>query len=374
MVKIIKFRLFPTKGQRSLLRFTLEECRWLYNQILETRRDAYANDGVSLNLYDINPMIPGWKEERPSLRSVHSQALQNVSERIQLAFQAFFRRCQNGENPGYPRFRSEERYRSISFPQPGKGFRLVDDNGLRLYGIGTIRIKRHRPIPGTIKRLTVKREETGHWFACFHVEIEDQMSVVAHNIDAIGIDVGLENFATLSNGEVIENPRFLKRDRKRLRKLDKQFFQSPEGSERRNKKAKAKIKVWNRITNRRTNFAHQTSRRLVDRFGIICVEDLDIRNMVSDGINDFLNEGTHDAAWGRFIAMISYKAEEAGRVLVRVEPRGTSQDCSRCGERVPKELGVRIHDCPHCGLKIHRDLNASLNILRRGLTSLARAA
>ena len=372
MVKIIKFRLFPTKGQRTALRSMLDECCWLYNRILQIRRDAYANDGVSLHLYDINPMIPDWKDERPSLRSVHSQVLQNVSERIQLAFQAFFRRCQNGENPGYPRFRSEERYKSISFPQPGKGFRLVDDNGLRLHGIGTIRIKRHRPIPGIIKRLTVKREETGHWFACFHVETEDLVLPVSDQV--VGIDVGLESFATLSNGEVVENPRFLKKDRKRLRKLNRQFFASPEGSERRAKKAKAKIKVWNKITNRRTNFAHQTSRRLVDRFGIICVEDLDIRNMVSDGINDFLNEGTHDAAWGRFIAMISYKAEEAGRVLVRVEPRGTSQDCSRCGERVAKELGTRIHDCPFCGLKIHRDLNASLNILRRGLTSLARAA
>jgi len=368
MKAIYKFRLFPTDGQRTKLKTTLEGCRRAYNLCLQIRKDAYEYDGTTLGFYDTKKMVKDWRADDPVIGAVHTHVIQQVCERVHLAFEAFWRRCKAGENPGYPRFKSEERCRSFTFQDPVRGFRLIGDRTLRVSGVGDVRIKKHRPIPGKMKRLTIKRDEGGYWFACFHIDFTPEKLPV--NEDIIGIDVGIENFATLSNGEIIENPRFLKRDRKRLAKLNRQFHQSPEGSERSIKKAKAKVKVWNKITNRRTNFAHQESRRLVDRFGIICVEDLDIHGMVSDGIDDFLNEGTHDVAWGRFISMLSYKAEGAGRMLIKVNPKNTSQICSGCGAMVPKDLGVRIHDCPSCGLKIHRDLNAALNIKRRGLTSL----
>jgi putative transposase len=371
MVKTLKFRLFPTKGQRAKMRSILGECRWLYNRILETRKNAYDYDGTSLGLYDINPMIPGWKEERPSLRSVHSQVLQQVSERVQLAFQGFWRRCKSREKPGYPRFKQEDRYDSFTFPQPGKGFALVGEDGLRLHGVGTIRIKRHRPIEGAIKRLVVHRDGTGCWFACFQVEVGEQ--VLPTSDAAIGIDVGLESFATLSNGDVVENPRFFKRDQKRLAKLSRQMSESPVGSERRTKKRKAHQKVWRSITNRRSDFAHKLSRQIVNRFGIICVEDLKIKQMM-DGNFRSMNRSIADAAWGQFLFFTSYKAAEAGRVFVEVNPKNTSQICSNCGEMVRKDLSVRIHSCPHCGFTASRDHNAAVNILRRGLTSQTRAA
>jgi len=372
MKRIFKFRIFPTKGQKSKLNKTLEGCKLAYNLCLQTRIDEYIYNNKTLSLYDTFRLAKDWKKNDPLINIVHAHIIQQVCERVDLAFKAFWRRCKSGENPGYPRFKSEDRYKSFTFTNSDRGFKLIDNKTLKISGIGNVRIKKHRAIPGTIKRLTVKREASGFWFANFHIEIDEGKALPVSD-RAIGIDVGIESFATLSNGEVIENPRFLKQDRKRLKKLVKQLCQSSIGSERRAKKTKAHAKVWNKIGNRRNNFAHQTSRRLVERFGIICVEDLDIKNMVSDGINDFLNEATYDVAWGNFLAMINYKAEEAGRVFVQVDPRGTSQDCSQCGQKVFKDLKVRIHDCPHCGLKIHRDLNAAINILRRGLASLADA-
>ncbi len=373
MKRIFKFRLFPTKGQKSKPNQTLEGCRLTYNLCLQTRIDEYQNNGKTLSLFDTINLAKDWKKNDPIINAVHAHPIQQVCERVHLAFLAFFRRCKAGEKPGFPRFKSEERYKSFTFTNSDRGFKFIGDKTLRITGVGNVRIKKHRPISGTIKRLTIKKEPNGSWFACFHVEIEDQ-KLLPFNGNAVGIDVGLENYATFSDGKIIENPRFLKKDRKRLAKLNRQFHESEEGADRRKKKAKAKIKVWNKITNRRNNFSHQLSREIVNNYSIICVEDLDIKNMVSDGISDFLNEATHDVAWGNFLGMLDYKAEEAGRIYVRVNPSGTSQECSDCGAIVKKELSEREHKCPVCGLKIHRDLNASKNILRRGLSSLAKLA
>jgi len=371
MRKTFKFRLFPTDGQRTKLKATLEGCRRAYNLCLEVRRNTYEQEGRTLSLYETYRMVKGWRSDDPVIGAVHTHAIQNTCERVDLAFQAFWRRCKSGENPGYPRFKAEDRYDSFTFKDPNRGFSLRGDRTLRLSGIGDVRIKRHRPIEGTIKRLTVWRDGTGVWFACFSVEVEEKVLPPSH--DAIGIDVGLESFATLSNGEVIENPRFFKRDQKRLAKLSRQVSESPVGTDRRTNKRKAHQKVWRKITNRRSDFAHKLSRWVVDKFGIICVEDLKIEQMM-DGNFRSMNRSICDAAWGQFLQFTSYKAAEAGRVFVEVDPRGTSQECSQCGAKVPKDLSVRTHDCPNCGFVTHRDHNASLNILRRGLSSLAATA
>ena len=368
-MKTFKFRLFPNKNHRKKLNATLEECRWLYNHILQTRRDAYEYDGSTLGLYDINPMIPKWKEDRPSLKRVHSQTLQNVSERVQVSFQNFWRRCKSGEKPGYPRFKSEDRYDSFTFMQDRRGFKFLDNKTLKIHNVGNIRIKKHRPIDGKIKRLTVHRDGAGCWFACFSVEADSKP--LPKNDDAIGIDVGLESFATLSDGEIIDNPRFLRRDQKRLKKIQRQLSKSPRSSERRAKKKRALGKVWRRVSNRRKDFAHKFSRRLVNRYGIICVEDLKIQRMMSGNFRS-MNRSIGDAAWSQFLQFTSYKAEDAGRMFIEVNPRNTSQICSECGEMVKKELCDRIHHCPICRFETSRDHNAALNILRRGLSSLAK--
>jgi putative transposase len=371
MRKTFKFRLFPTDGQRTKLKTTLEGCRRAYNLCLQARRDAYEQEGKTLSLYDTIRMVKDWRENDPIIGSVHTHPIQQTCERVHLAFQAFWRRCKSGEKPGYPRFKSEDRYDSFTFTDSTRGFSLRSEATLRISGVGDVRIKKHRPLEGSIKRLTIRRDGTGCWFACFSVEVEEKIVPPSH--DAIGIDVGLESFATLSNGEVVENPRFFKRDQKRLAKLSRQVSESPVGSDRRTKKRKAHQKVWRSITNRRSDFAHKLSRQMVNRFGIICVEDLKIKQMM-DGNFRSMNRSIADAAWGQFLFFTSYKAAEAGRVFVEVDPRGTSQECSQCGAKVPKDLSVRIHDCPNCGFVTHRDHNSGLNILRRGLSSLSEAA
>jgi putative transposase len=371
MRKTFKFRLFPTDGQRTKLKSTIEGCRRAYNLCLETRRDAYTNEGKTLSLYDTIRMVKDWRANDPVIGAVHTHPIQQTCERVHLAFQAFWRRCKSGEKPGYPRFKAEDRYDSFTFTDSTRGFSLRGEATLRISGVGDVRIKKHRPLEGSIKRLTIHRDVTGIWSAHLSIEVDEKILPPSH--DAIGIDVGLESFATLSNGEVIENPRFFKRDQKRLAKLSRQISGSPVGSDRRTKKRKAHQKVWRSITNRRSDFAHKLSRQMVNRFGIICVEDLKIKQMM-DGNYRSMNRSISDAAWGQFLFFTSYKAAEAGRVFVEVDPRGTSQECSQCGTKVPKDLSVRIHDCPNCGFKTHRDHNSGLNILRRGLSSLAEVA
>lgn len=371
MRKTFKFRLFPTDGQRTKLKTTLEGCRRAYNLCLEARRDAYEQEGKTLSLYDTIRMVKDWRANDPVIGAVHTHPIQQTCERVHLAFHAFWRRCKSGENPGYPRFKQEDRYDSFTFTDSTRGFSLRGEATLRISGVGDVRIKKHRPLEGTIKRLTILRDGTGCWFACFSVEVEDK--ILEPNTDAIGIDVGISAFAVLSDGTRIENPRFLKQDDKRLRKVQRQLSESPKGSERREKKRRAFGKVWKKVSNRRSDFAHKLSRSIVNVFGIICVEELDIKGMTEENWRS-LNRNIHDVAWRRFRDLLTYKAEEAGRVLISVNPKYTSRMCSSCGEMVLKPLDQRVHSCPHCGQEMDRDLNAAINILRRGLSSLPEVA
>jgi putative transposase len=304
----------------------------------------------------------------PVIGACHTHIVQNTCERVNLAFQAFWRRCKAGQNPGYPRFKGEGRYDSFTFKDPNRGFSLKGDRTLRLSGIGDVRIKKHRPIEGKIKRLTVHRDGTGCWFACFSVEVEP--APLPESSDAIGIDVGIEKFAVLSDGTRIENPRFLKQDDGRLRKVQRQLSESPKGSERRRKKRKAFGKVWKKVENRRKDFAHKLSRKLVEEYQVIVFDDLNIRGMTDNGWAS-LNRSIADAAWNQLVRFTQYKAENAGRECVLVDPRNTSQECSGCGEVVRKDLSVRVHDCPHCGCTLDRDVNAAKNVLSRGLARLS---
>jgi len=266
-----------------------------------------------------------------------------------------------GENPGYPRFKGRGRYDSFTYPQ--YGFKL-DGDRLHLSKIGDVRVVLHRPIEGTIKTLTIRRSSTGKWYACFSVEYEP--APAPQKETTVGIDVGLESFATLSNGEKIENPRFFRTDEKALAKAQRKLSKAEKGTPERKKARKIVAHVHERIANRRLNFAHQTSRKVVDRFGTIVFEDLNITSMQK---NHCLAKSIADVAWSMFITITESKAEDAGSRVILVNPRNTSQTCSRCGMIVAKTLSDRVHSCPHCGLVMDRDQNAAINILRLGLQS-----
>lgn len=353
-LRTFKYRLFPSKAQITRLHSTLGLCCELYNAGLQERRDAYRLERKSVRYLDQANQLPEIKEARPELNEIHSQVLQDVLRRLDKAFQNFFRRVKerNGK-AGFPRFRSRRRYDSFTYAQSGFSIR---DGKLRLSKIGDVKIKFHRPIEGKIRTLTITRSATGNWYACFSVVCESE--VLPRNDKAVGIDVGLSAFATLSTGKQIDNPRFFRTDEKALAKAQ------------RRKKRKAARRIHERIANRRRNFAHQLSHALVSLFGIIVFEDLNVRGMVK---NHCLAKSISDAAWTQFVQFTTYKAENAGRRSVRVDPRNTSKLCSACGSMVDKSLAERVHHCS-CGVTLDRDHNAAINILRRGLASLGNNA
>ena len=265
-MKTFKYRIFPTTAQETLLDRMLEECRWLYNKILETRKNSYEQQGVSLGNYDTMTMIPGWKKERPSLKLVHSMVLQNVNVRVELAFQAFFRRVKAGEEPGYPRFKSYGRYDSMCYPQYGNGVKLVD-NVLNLSKIGSIKVKLHRDLCGTPKTVCLRRGSTGKWFVTFSCECEK--TILSPEPKAIGVDVGLSHFATLSDGSQIDNPRFFRKDANELAKAQRRLEKATKGTPARTKRKKVVARLHERIANKRTDFAHKLSRQWVNTYGVI---------------------------------------------------------------------------------------------------------
>lgn len=299
------------------------------------------------------------------MKDVFSQVLQNVQERVDLAFKAFFRRVKAGEKLGYPRFRGYGWYASFTFKQ--FGFELLD-NSLYLSKIGTVKIILHRPIEGKIKTLTIQRDAVGNWYACFACEVE--ADPLPANELAIGIDMGLESFATLSNGMKVENPRFFRRDEQELAKSQRKFSKAEKGTPERAKHRKTIQHIHQRIAHRRKDFAHKLSCQLVNNFGLMVFEKLNTKNMLQ---NHCLAKSIQDAAWSQLMQYTTYKAENAGREVVLVEPRNTSKICSRCDAMVEKSLSVRVHACPVCGLIIDRDQNAAINILGLGLQSLGTA-
>jgi putative transposase len=362
MRKAFQFRIFPSKRQEKLLRQTLEECRWLYNQLLEDRKRAWEEKQESLGVYDQHTGILRYKREREGLKQVHSQVLQNVAVRLDLAFKAFFRRVKAGETPGYPRFRGAHRYDSFTFPQ--SGFSL-NGHHVKLSKIGNIHITLHRSIEGDMKTLTIRRSSTGKWYASFSCEVE--AAPLPESQETVGLDVGLESFAHLSSDERVENPRFFRREEKQLAKAQRNLSKQEKGTPARAKRRKVVARIHERIRFKRDNFTHQESRKIVNRFGIICVEDLNVNRMMH---NHCLAKSISDAAWSGFFWQLSSKAEDAGRDFVAVNPAYTSQDCSRCGHRQKMPLNQRHYVCPCCHLEINRDLNASLNIHAQGLLSI----
>jgi putative transposase len=363
-VKTFQYRLYPTRKQRRALELYLDECRWLYNHFLEQRKSAWEEQQESIGLYDQLGALPALKRERPTLTNAHAQVLQNVGVRIDLAFQAFFRRVKHGGKPGYPRFRGRQRYDSFCFPQYGNGCKLEGDQ-IYLSKIGHVRVVLHRPLEGEPKTVCVRRSSTGKWYVTLACEWEP--TVLDPTSEHVGIDVGLASFAAFSTGETIENPRFFRAEEQALANAQRRLSKEAKGTPRRRKRRKVVARVHERTRWRRRNFAHQKSRKIVNRFQVIAVEDLSVNRMVH---NHCLAKSISDAAWAEFASMIRVKAEWAGRAFVAVNPAYTSQDCSRCGHRQKMPLADRVYRCPCCLLELDRDLNAALNILRLGLQAL----
>ncbi len=386
--KTFKYRILdPNKQVATKLDWVLWKCREVYNASLTERREAWRMCHKSISYEAQANQLPAIKEIAPEYKEIGSHVLQDVLRRSDKTHQAFFGRFKRGEKAGFPRYKGRSRYNSFTYPDIA-GWKLTG-NTLHLSKIGSVRIKLHRPIEGRIKTVTIKREGA-HWYVMFSCEIEQEVAPVAI-VTEVGIDVGLEKFATLSNGEQIANPRWYRLSADKLAAKQQALARCVRGSNHRSK-VKRQVAAWHRkVANQRRDFQHKLSRRLVDTFDAIYVEDLQIANMskrakpVVDeaataiqgatvyahnhaSAKSGLNKSISDAGWGYFLQMLAYKAESAGKLLRKVNPRYTSQACSGCGVVVKKALDERWHSC-ECGVELDRDHNAALNICKLG-TSL----
>jgi len=336
---------------------TLAICRLVYNSMVHERTALHEQGLKAPTFYTQVPALARWKKDYAELKTVHSQVLQNIARRVDLAFQAFFRRVKQGETPGYPRLKGHGQYDSITYPQSGFS---VGQSAVSLSLLGKqeqVKAKIHRAIVGTVKTCTVRRYGK-KWFVCFSVEQEDDFLPTC--TDSVGLDAGLNSFMALSNGEFIDNPRFFRKDEKALAKAGRKQAKTKKRCPARKKANKVLSRIHERIRNRRHDFVHQTARRLVNRFSVIAVEKLNVKNMLG---NHCLAKSISDASWSMFRTVLTNKAESAGREVIAVDPRYTSQDCHACGYRAKKKLSERWHLCPMCGASLDRDTNAAINIL-----------
>jgi len=366
MILTYRYQLRTTARQRAELQAILDQQRWLYNEALGWRTFAYEVYGASVTYMDQCRWVTYKRSQDDRLSSLPANVQRATLKRLDTAFSGFFSRVRRGEKPGYPRFRGRDRFDSFGFAE-FVGIRLTGKQ-LRFKGVsGGLKINLHRPLPGYEKILSCsfKRKANGRWEVALvlRVPTPDRKPVET----AVGIDVGLTTLATLSTGEEIPNVRPTIQAERELRVAQRALSRCQRGSNRRAKVKASVNRIHETIRNTRSTYLHQVSADLVRRFDLIAVEDLNIRGLAQTR----LAKSITDAAWGRLRFMLTYKAECAGCQLVAVDARYTSQDCSRCGERVPKPLSERVHSCPSCGLVLGRDHNAALNILHRGVVAAA---
>ncbi|WP_243029034.1 RNA-guided endonuclease InsQ/TnpB family protein, partial [Thermus albus] len=286
---------------------------------------------------------------------------------VDKAFQGFFRRVKGGQKAGYPRFKGQGRYDSFTFAQAGTTGVKIQEGGKRvfIYGVGSVKIKLHRPLEGRVKTATVKREGDD-WYIIFVCETEPKP--LPENQTAIGIDLGTNPlFLITSEGEMVQAPRYFQKAQAKLAIVQRNLSRKKRGSNRYKKARKQLAKLHRKVANQRKDFHHQLARRLVNRYGTIVHEDLNIRGLSRSCIA----KGVQDAGWAQFLQILAYKAAEAGRRVIRVDPRHTSQDCPVCGHREKKPLWVREFQCSGCGGYFHRDVAAALNILAKARTEPA---
>ena len=361
MIKTFKFRIYPSKSQRRKLDFSFDECLIVYNQLLCIRKQTYESSKKTVSRFDCNKLIGSWKDViRPSLQKIHSQVLQQVSTRLDLAFKSFFKRCKTKNvKAGYPRYQKDNF--SITYPQSGFTFK----NGkLKLSKIGSLKIKLTRWFPEKIKTCTIKKSTTNKYYVCLTCEVEK--NILSKTKKTIAFDLGIKSFLHTSENEVIENPKYLNKKLKKLKNIQSQFSKS------KSFKHKRKLRfLFEKIKNQREDFLHKLSTKIIKENDVIIFEDLNIKSMMSSkNTNKNLNRNINDVSWSSFTNKLIYKAENAGREVVKVNPANTSNTCSKCN--IKHEIDLSVRSLPCCG--IDRDYNASLNIKALGMQSLALVA
>lgn len=360
MFRSYQVQLKLTAAQRRELVSLLALSCELYNAALQERRDAWRLEHKNVTYLDQQKELTELRQLDSEYAAISADIMREPLRRVDLAFKGFFRRVKVGKRRGFPRFRSQDRYRSLAFG--GCNPISIKASHLRIPSFGLVRFKTSRPLIGNPKIVTILRKAEKKWIARIVCDIGSAPQKPAKIDNPIGIDVGIISLATLSDGSVIDNPRWTKQYEDRIAKANQVLSRKSRHSKNRHRARQVLRKAHEQARNARDNYLHHVSKRLIQSHDLIAYEKLQISNMVRSNLAKHII----DAAWGKLIWQISYKAESAGRYAVAVDPRGTSQRCSGCNKTVKKLLADREHSCPKCGLVLGRDHNAARNILRLG--------
>ncbi|NEP14456.1 MAG: transposase [Symploca sp. SIO2C1] len=375
-----QYRLRPSRQQAA------EIDRWLsmlcaqYNYLLADRFNWYEQNRSAFNAcplvchlpelrvnpdyYSQKKTLPQLKKDRPWYKDIYSQVLQDVVKRVKLAFDRFLKGDGKGKRSGRPRFKPLSRYRTFTYPQISSD--CLQGNKINLPKLGKIKVIVHRPIPEgfKIKTVSISKKADGFYVT---LSLEDNtVPEIKTDINPqliTGIDVGLKDFLTTSNNETVSIPQHYRKAQKRLRLIQKKVSRRKKSGNRRLKAIKLLAKQHKKVADKRKDFHFKTANQLLSKYDVIAHEGLNIKGLARTK----LAKSVLDAGWSNFLSILTNKAEKAGLLVVSVRAQNTSQDCSSCGEKVPKKLHIRWHNCPHCGCSLGRDHNAALNIKNRAV-------
>ncbi|MDJ0518575.1 RNA-guided endonuclease InsQ/TnpB family protein [Dapis sp. BLCC M229] len=377
-----QYKLRPNKDQIATMELWLELLRRQYNYRLGERFSWWSENRCPVNACPLIMPIPqlrdnpdyyyqkkdlvNTKDKFPEYKLIHSQVLQDGIKRVKLAFDRWFKADKNGKKLGKPRFKGKGRYHSFTYPQIKQD--CIFNQRINLPKIGNVKLIQHRPLPDgfQIKTVTISRKADGYYVT---LSLEDKSvpslnsQVKPTSENTLGIDLGLKYFLVTSEGESVPIPQYYRKSQQRLKTLQKRLSRKKKGSKRWLKAVKAVGKQHKKVADKRKDFHFKTANELLLKADIIAHENLNIKGLTKTQLSKSIN----DAGWGQFLTILTVKAENAGQKTIGVNPRNTSQNCSNCGEKVPKELSQRIHSCPHCGIVIDRDLNAAINIKNRAV-------
>jgi putative transposase len=358
MLKTYRYRLYPTEKQQETLSEILWVACWLYNRALEYRRKRWNESRKSVTYNEQAAMWRDWRNEEPDenpLRLLNMSAGQQVLRRLDSAYRQFLK----GKR-GKPRFQKPSHFNSVNY-KPGDGA-TVKANRLYVQNVGLIKVRWHRALPeGKIKNIIVFRKPSG-WYVLFQVELPEKPVEKSVN-PPVGVDMGISHALAISDGTFFDSPKYLHASLRKLRVLQRSLSRKKKGGKNWRKTARQIARLHEHIANQRRDWWHKTTRKLVDTYGTIVLEDLSLNFMLQNG---HLSRAAHDIGLGMFQNLLTYKAIGAGCEVILVNPKNTSQACSSCGSIVLKDLSVRTHVCPYCGLVLDRDTNAARNILWLG--------